>query len=179
VDRTPRAIGMEQMRRVFGSGLEDISAHEAARVQERAFRSLRRYPQTIGHLETTGRARQDRTQGEGCACPRPARRGTGCVVWRQEERDRGDLREAEGRRVRADREGRLIRGAGDPTGADEAWTGVSDLEPVGLDWHRLVVLTIGRRLHRLGARPREVREGGRGSTDRRARTAPGAEFMWE
>jgi len=82
-------------------------------------------------------------------------------------------------RVRADREGRLIRGAGDPTGADEAWTGVSDLEPVGLDWHRLVVLTIGRRLHRLGARPREVREGGRGSTDRRARTAPGAEFMWE
>jgi hypothetical protein len=70
-------------------------------------------------------------------------------------------------------------GAGDPTGADEAWTGVSDLEPVGLDWHRLVVLTIGRRLHRLGARPREVREGGRGSTDRRARTAPGAEFMWE
>jgi len=26
-------------------------------------------------------------------------------------------------------------GAGDPTGADEAWTGVSDLEPVGLDWH--------------------------------------------
>lgn len=55
-------------------------------------------------------------------------------------------------------------------------TGVSDLEPVGLDWHRLVVLTIGRRLHRLGARPREVREGGRGSTDRRARTAPGAEW---
>jgi hypothetical protein len=53
------------MRRVFGSGLEDISAHEAARVQERAFRSLRRYPQTIEHLETTGRARQERAPGGG------------------------------------------------------------------------------------------------------------------
>jgi hypothetical protein len=29
----------------------------------------------IGHLETTGRARQDRTQGEGCACPRHWPRG--------------------------------------------------------------------------------------------------------